>query len=60
MKKDKQERKKDLVEDEKKYIQKTDLLEKDHHKKQFFMMEENVNQLGDMEKKYQSKLSIMK
>ena len=52
MKKNKQQLKKDLVEDEKKYIERTDLLEKDHRKKEEYMINENEEHLVNMEKKY--------
>jgi hypothetical protein len=45
MKKHKQELKKELVEDEKLYIEKTEVLGKDHRKKEQYMGEENDGHL---------------
>jgi len=60
MKKKKQDLKKDLVEEEKKYIDKTENIENDHKKKETYAIQDQDGQLGDMERGYESKLGKMK
>lgn len=60
MKKKKQDLKKDLVDDEKKHIEKTEITEQDHKRKEAFMVEGHDNQLFEIEKDYEAKLARMK
>lgn len=60
MKKRKQDLKKDLVDEEKKYIEKTEIIEQDHKKKEIYTVEDQDSQLTDMERNYESKLTKMK
>ena len=60
MKKKKQTLKKDLGEEEKNNIEKTETIEQDHKRKQQIMVEEKEGELMDMEKSYESKLAKMK
>ena len=48
MKKRKQDLKKDLVDDEKKHIEKTEITEQDHKRKEAFMVEGHDNQLFEI------------
>ena len=60
MKKKKQTYKKDLVEEEKNDIEKTETIEQDHNRKQQIMIDEKEGELLDMEKNYEGKLGKMK
>jgi hypothetical protein len=52
MKKKKQDLKKDLNDEEKKYIEKTETVEQDHKKKENYAKEDQDGQLIDIEKNY--------
>ena len=60
MKKGKQDLKKDLMDEEKKHIEKTEITEQDHKRKEAFMLEGHDNQLYEIEKDYEARLNRMK
>ncbi len=60
MKKNKHDLKKQQVDDQKKYIQSTDILEKDHKTKEQYIVDEHNDLLADLQKKYSEKLYKMK
>ena len=60
MKKKKHDLKKQQTEDEKQYIENTDILEKDHKTKEQYILNEHSDFLGDLERRYEEKLGKMK
>ena len=60
MKRHKHDLKKQHADDEKTYIEDTDLLEKDHKTKEQYILNEHADFLADLEKNYEDKLGKMK